>query len=102
MLLIECNALWPADLATPSVRPLDPDPMQAESADSAGLTRFPIRPATFARSAGPPEGQSRTRTPDTYMYIQTGGSICTIGSLADRSQLVECNALWLADLDTPR
>ena len=30
---------------------LDPDPMQAENADSAGLTRFPIRPATFARSA---------------------------------------------------
>ena len=29
----------------------DPDPMQAENADSAGLTRFPIRPATFARSA---------------------------------------------------
>ena len=29
----------------------DPDPMQAENADSAGLTQFPIRPATFARSA---------------------------------------------------
>ena len=30
---------------------LDPDPMQAENADSAGLNRFPIWPATFARSA---------------------------------------------------
>ena len=29
----------------------DPDPMQAENADSAGLTQFPIRPATFARSS---------------------------------------------------
>ena len=30
---------------------LDPDPMQAENAESAGVNRFPIRPATFARSA---------------------------------------------------
>ena len=48
-------------------RLLDPDPMQAENADSGGLTRIPIRPPTFARSAaGPPGGD--------------GGSICTLRS----------------------
>ena len=46
-------------------RLLDPDPMQAENADSAGLTRFPIRPPTFARSAGPPGGQ-KGRTYNIY------------------------------------
>ena len=34
-------------------RLLDPDLMPAENADSAGLTRFPIWPPTFACSAGP-------------------------------------------------
>ena len=38
------------------------DPMLAENADSAGLTRFTIRPPTFARSAGPPGGERVGRT----------------------------------------
>ena len=41
----------PSYLADAEKAPPDPDPMQAENADSAGLTQFPIRPATFARSA---------------------------------------------------
>ena len=42
--------------------------MQAENADSAGLTRFPIRPATFARSAWTSAGPKRNvRT--IYIYI---------------------------------
>ena len=36
--------------------------MQAENADSAGLTRFPIRPATFARSAAHAQYSSGERT----------------------------------------
>ena len=39
----------------------NPDPMWAENADSAGLTRFLIRPATFARSAARP-GRTNTVT----------------------------------------
>ena len=46
---------------------LDPDPMQAENADSAGLNRFPIWPATFARSAWASAGPKRiVRTYDIY------------------------------------
>ena len=39
--------------------------MQAESADSAGLIRFPIRPATFARSAAHAQ---YGRTGRVYIY----------------------------------
>ena len=42
--------------------------MQAENADSAGLTRFPIRPATFARSAGA-AGPKMTDVRYIYIYI---------------------------------
>ena len=49
----EKNAMHCGSLTKPRPgRLLDPDPMQAENADSAGLTRFPIQPPTFARSAG--------------------------------------------------
>ena len=41
-------------------------PMLAENADSAGLTRFPIRPPTFARSAGPPGAPHLTQKGRTY------------------------------------
>ena len=37
-------------------RLLDPDLMEAENVDSAGLTQFSIQPPTFACSAGPPGG----------------------------------------------
>ena len=36
-----------------------------KNADSAGLNRFPIRPATFARSAA----HAQYRVPAVYLYI---------------------------------
>ena len=36
-----------------------------KNADSAGLNRFPIRPATFARSAA----HAQYRVPAVYIYI---------------------------------
>ena len=39
--------------------------MRAENADSAGPTRFPIRPATFARSAA----HAQYRVPAVYIYL---------------------------------
>ena len=41
---------------------------EAENADSAGLTQFPIRPATFARSAGA-AGPKMTDVRVRYIYI---------------------------------
>ena len=45
--------------------------MQAENTDSAGLTRFPIRPATFTRSAGPPGDQNGYTDTRIHTYINT-------------------------------
>ena len=71
--LEKCYALWLADLhvhvATPRYRVLDPDLMQAENADSAGLTQLLIQPATFACNAVPPGGQkSWTYNINIYIY----------------------------------
>ena len=52
--------------------------MQAENADSAGLNRFPIRPATFARSAWASAGPKRNvRT--IYIDRQTGSALNSQG-----------------------
>ena len=68
--------------------------MQAENADSAGLNRFPIWPATFARSAWASAGPKRNvRT--IYIDRQTGGTLSSLVGARSRSpQLVECLALW--------
>ena len=58
--------------------------MQAENADSAGLTRFPIRPATFASIS-------------IYIYRDSASVESTRGgslTLAPIILLVECLALW--------
>ena len=60
-LLEECSTLAAHCGSLTKPRPgkiLDPDPMQA---DSAGLTRFPIRPATFDIARGHP-GTKNTDT----------------------------------------
>ena len=73
--------------------------MQAENADSAGLTRFPIRPATFARSAWASAGPKRNvRTIYRQTDRQTGGTLSSLVGARSRSPqlyiLVECLALW--------
>ena len=74
--------------------------MQAENADSAGLNRFPIWPATFARSAAHAGNGERTHVYlSIYIYIYI--SIVTARPLSPQEgarsrspQLGECNALW--------
>ena len=61
---------------------LDPNPMQVQNADSTGLTQFPIQPAKFARSAGPPAGQNVRQYMGRYVHL----------SIYQHSAAVECTS----------